>query len=58
MVLAAKYQENNQKFYKYPKVDSFDLYRNTVGDQILKEVLKKPSEQKNNTINTSSVPVW
>lgn len=32
MVLPTKFQQNNAKFYKYPKVDSFDLYRNTVGD--------------------------
>ena len=28
-------------FYKYPRVDSFDLYRNFVGDHILKNLLPK-----------------
>ena len=29
------------KFYKYPKVDSFDLYRNYVGEVILKSIIPK-----------------
>lgn len=32
MILPAKGNNPTYKFYKYPKVDSFDLYRNTVGD--------------------------
>jgi hypothetical protein len=28
----------NVIFYKYPRVDSFDLYRNYVGDVILKSL--------------------
>ena len=41
MVLPKKELVHDVKFYKYPKVDSFDLYRNTVADSILRQILKK-----------------
>jgi len=28
-------------FYKYPRADSFDLYRNSVGDAVLRNLLPK-----------------
>ena len=28
-------------FYKYPRADSFDLYRNSVGDTILRNLVPK-----------------
>ena len=41
MVLPKKENTPEFKFYKYPKVDSFDLYRNYVGEVILKSILPK-----------------
>jgi hypothetical protein len=41
MMLPKKDLKFDVTFYKYPRVDSFDLYRNYVGDTILKNILPK-----------------
>ena len=41
MLLPKKDLNFDVTFYKYPRVDSFDLYRNYVGDTILKHLLPK-----------------
>ena len=41
MLLPKKDLKFDVTFYKYPRVDSFDLYRNYVGDTILKGLLPK-----------------
>ena len=34
-----KSSDSHLKFYKYPKVDSFDLYKGHLGDVFLRKVL-------------------
>ena len=41
MMLPKKDLRFDVTFYKYPRVDSFDLYRNYVGDTILKNIIPK-----------------
>ena len=41
MILKKKELVFDVKFYKYPKVDSFDLYRNSVADTILRNLIPK-----------------
>ena len=45
MQLPKKDLVHNVTFYKYPKVDSFDLYRNSVGDHVLKNLIPKKKLQ-------------
>ena len=41
MMLPKKDLKFDVTFYKYPRVDSFDLYRNYVGNTILDNILPK-----------------
>ena len=46
MMLPKKDLRFDVTFYKYPRVDSFDLYRNYVADTILKNLLPKSKLNK------------
>jgi hypothetical protein len=46
MLLPKKELKFDITFYKYPRVDSFDLYRNYVGDTILKGLVPKSKLEK------------
>lgn len=59
MVLPVKFYSPTYRFYKYPKVDSFDLYRNTVGDLILRDVLRKGAKRSQSAASSSQqTPAW